>query len=282
MSRARPKKNSERTLRTALVQLRSGVDVGKNIAEMKRQTWKAAKAGARWIQFPEMAYQMSSKAVWRHEVEKYPEYLETFQAWAKELGVVLLPGTLREPSHRKGSYFNSLPVIGPNGRLLKTYRKLHLFQANLPDRRYNEAAYTCPGEDAMVVDLDGVKLGLTICFDLRFPELFRKLKHAGAQVITVPSAFVHHTGKAHWEVLLRARAIENQVFILAPNQTGIVGTGSRTFGHTLAVSPWGTVIGKKKAGVGSVLVDLNLDELKTVTQSVDAWACRRPELLPYI
>lgn len=272
------KKTAPRTaLRVALVQMSSRAEVAKNMEAMKRETWKAAKTGARWIIFPEMGYQMSGKPLWRNEVPRYSYYLETFQAWAKELGVVLLPGTLREPCDVKGRYFNSLPVIDSKGRVLTTYRKLHLFQANLPDRRYNEAAYTHPGKDPLIVDIDGIKLGLTICFDLRFPELFRNLKKQGAQIITVPSAFVHHTGVAHWEVLLRARAIENQVFVLAPNQTGIVGTGSRTFGHTMAVSPWGKVMKVKKSGPGIVYADLDLDELQSVTQRVDAWACRRTE-----
>jgi deaminated glutathione amidase len=262
----------------ALVQMTSGANADRNLIVMEKLARRAAKAGAAWIQFPEMAYLMSGKASWRREVERFSYYMGIFQNWAADLGVVLVPGTVREPSPMRGHYYNSLPVLGPDGKPLCIYRKIHLFQANLPDRRYNEAAYTTEGKEAVVVDIHGVKLGLSVCFDLRFPELFRELKKRGAQIITVPSAFVHLTGKAHWEVLLRARAIENQVFILAPNQTGKVGTGSKTFGHTMAISPWGEVIAQKKSGVSALMAQINLSDLEKVTHRVDAWACRRPDL----
>jgi deaminated glutathione amidase len=271
----------KKSLRVALVQMNSSADTAANLAWMKKKTYLAAKGGAQWVLFPEMGYQAAPKAAWRTEVAKYSSYLETFQSWARELGITLIPGSLREPAPRKHAYYNTLPVISRTGKVLAAYRKIHLFQATLPDRRYNEAAYTDRGTEVSVVDIEGVKLGLTICFDLRFPELFRALRGAGAQIITVPSAFVYHTGVAHWEVLLRARAIENQVFILAPNQTGVIGTGSRCFGNTVAISPWGKVFARKKDAAGILPVEIQLDEIATASQSLDAWGCRQPHVFQF-
>jgi predicted amidohydrolase len=189
---------------------------------------------------------------------------------------------LREPVARGGHRFsNTLPVFDATGKKIASYRKIFLFRANLPDDRvYEEKTHTDPGGEVVTLTLGGLTLGLSICFDLRFPELYRSLRRRGAQLFLVPSAFTVPTGKAHWETLLRARAIENQAFVAAPAQTGLVGEGKATHGHSLVLSPWGEKLAELPAGEGVLIADIDTTLIAEAESRVAAWSSRRDDLFP--
>jgi predicted amidohydrolase len=191
------------------------------------------------------------------------------RALARELKVwVLIGSALVARGSDKAA--NRAVLVSDRGEVITTYDKLHMFDVDLPNGdRYRESSLYEPGEDARIVDTPWGKLGLTICYDMRFPQLYRALAKAGAEIIAVPAAFTRPTGEAHWEVLLRARAIENGVFILAPAQGGTHEDGRTTWGHSIAVDPWGRILaaaGDDEPGV--VMVDLDLDQVRTTRQAI--------------
>lgn len=261
-----------KSVKIAMAQLTSGADLEQNLAKMRRMAETAAAAGAEVVAFPEMAYFMGKAAECAPLIPLYPEIVRRFRQWAKELRITLLPGSLREPGQSRS--FNTLPVIGPTGDLAAEYRKIFLFKANMPDRSYDEGEHCQAGQTTHCVG----NLGLAICYDLRFPELFRRLKKQGAEILIVPSAFTVPTGEAHWSVLLRARAIENQCFVVAPAQTGKLGDGRSTYGHSQIVSPWGEVMADLETREDVVTVTLDLGALSDARSRVDSWASRREDL----
>ncbi len=264
-------------MKIGLVQYHSSVHLEENIERMTEMT-KALKAqGADVVVFPEMAYLSGNSSVWSSKVNQYQNILMKLQEVAASCKVFLLPGTLREPSKEKGKFYNSLSIINPYGQVVATYRKIFLFKANLPDKNYDESKYCSPGSD-LVVTPEPCNFGLSICYDLRFPELFRKLKAKGAKIIFLPSAFTVPTGKAHWKTLVTARAIENQVFIVAPGQTGVNGDGNETYGHSLVVGPWGEVLCEMGSEEGYTTVDIDLNLIDLAKSKVDAEASKRNDL----
>jgi predicted amidohydrolase len=158
------------------------------------------------------------------------------------------------------------------------YRKIHLFDVDIAPGSYRESDTLIPGEDIVTTDIDGVRLGLTICFDVRFPELYRTLALAGAKIIAVPAAFTAFTGKDHWEVLLRARAIENQCYIIAPAQWGEHPVGRMCYGRSMIINPWGTVIAQAADGEGVVVATLDMTDLERIRTAVPSLANRRPSV----
>ncbi len=202
--------------------------------------------------------------------------LRRLRAVAAELRITLLLGSLLLKSgDPDGRFVNRSVLIGPEGAVIARYDKIHMFDVDLDGgESYRESAAFRPGDRAVTADAAGVRLGLTICYDMRFPALYRSLAQAGAQVLTVPSAFTVPTGRAHWETLLRARAIETGAFVLAPAQSGdhaaAHGRPRATWGHSLAVAPWGEVLADAGAGVGVTLVDLDLAEVDRARARVPA------------
>ena len=262
-------------------------DPERNLAEMEGLVARAKGQGAEAIAFPEMAYLMGGTKDWVPWVPRYRELLERFAGWARRHKLLLLPGSLREPvPGHPDRYYNTLPLFAPDGSLVTQYRKLYLFKASLPDRNYDEGQHCTAGDEIVVAETEHLTpetpltLGLSICFDLRFPELFRALKRRGAQVVVVPAAFTVPTGRAHWEVLLRARAIENQCFIVAPAQTGTVGEGKATYGHSLVVAPWGEILADLGDAPGLAVVPLDLAKIAEARGRVGAWPTPRPDVLP--
>jgi len=263
-----------KSVKIAMAQLTSGADLEQNLAKMRGMTETAAKAGAEIVVFPEMAYFMGPRDLCVPIVPRYLEILGRFREWAEEFKITLLPGSLREPGDARS--YNSLPAISSSGEVLATYRKVFLFKANMPDRSYDEGEHCLAGKAATAVG----NLGLAICYDLRFPELFRHLKKQGAEILIVPSAFTVPTGQAHWSVLLRARAIENQCFVVAPAQTGKLGDGRVTYGHSQIISPWGEVLADLGEKEEVTTITLEMDALSQARAKVDAWASRREDLFP--
>ncbi|MEO3678440.1 carbon-nitrogen hydrolase family protein [Rheinheimera sp. FR7-31] len=191
-------------------------------------------------------------------------------ALAQQFGVYLLAGSLPTTSSDPQRFSASSVLFGPNGSLLADYQKLHLFDVEVSDSTgsYRESASTYAGEKISLVQLPELKLGLSICYDVRFPGLMQALASRGMQVLTVPSAFTRVTGEAHWHTLLKARAIENQCFVLAPNQTGVHANGRETYGHSLIVDPWGRVLADAGSAEGWVSATIDLTECARLKQKM--------------
>lgn len=233
--------STSQTALVAVIQVNSDDDAERNFARAEVLTRKAAARGARLVVFPEnLLYEGSDRSMRQDPAEWGPR----FAALARELEITLIPGSQREPAGERA--YNTCLVYGPDGSELGRYRKVHLFDVDVPGGpSERESEYIAAGEpEAVVVEVPGVgPVGLTICYDLRFPGFFRRLVDAGARTIVLPASFALGTGKDHWLTLLKARAIENQVFLLAPDQFGRKPHGRYKFGKSAIIDPWGSVIG---------------------------------------
>lgn len=254
-------------MRAGLVQLTVTDDPGANLPVTLAFVREAAAKGAGFVLTPEMTNGLSSsrahqRAVFRSEAEDTT--LAALRAEAKALGIWLLIGSLGLlTTDADGRFANRSFLIGPDGEIIARYDKIHMFDVNVSATEiYRESEGYRPGTKAVMAETPFGVLGMTVCYDLRFPTLYRRLAQAGAQILTVPAAFNHITGSAHWEVLLRARAIETGCFVLAPAQTGFhpeaKGKGRHTHGHSLAVAPWGEVLADGGIEPGVTLVEIDL------------------------
>lgn len=266
-------------MRIALVQLTSGNEVAPNTSIVCDYIRGAAAAGARFISTPETTHLMEMD---RQEVLKKASFeekdagLAAFQSLAAELDVWLHIGSLIIKV-ADDKLANRSFLISPTGEITARYDKAHLFDVELGGgESYRESALYQPGNATTVVDVEGMKVGLSVCYDLRFPYLYRDLAQAGANVLLVPAAFTQPTGEAHWHVLLRARAIENGCFVLAAAQTGMHATGRGTYGHSLAIDPWGGVIADAGEEAGFTIVDLDLAMIEKVRQKIPSLTHDRP------
>lgn len=254
-------------MRAGLVQLTVTDDPAANLPVTAGYIRQAVAEGAEFVLTPEMTNGLSSsrshqRSVFRHEEDDAT--LATLRAEAKAAGVWLMIGSLGLLTHdADGRFANRSFLIAPDGSEAARYDKIHMFDVNVsPTEVYRESEGYRPGTRAVLAETPFARIGMTVCYDVRFPALYRRLAQGGAQVITVPAAFNHITGAAHWEVLLRARAIETGCFVLAPAQTGFhpeaAGKGRRTHGHSLAVAPWGEVLADGGTEPGVTLVDIDL------------------------
>ncbi len=203
-------------------------------------------------------------------------------SWAREiaaeLGIDLIAGSIAERVSGEERTFNTSVHVGPDGELRGVYRKIHMFDVEVDGTRYSESAAEQPGDRPVVTELrDGVLLGMSVCYDLRFPELYRLLAVAGAEILAVPAAFTLATTRDHWEVLIRARAIENQCFVLAPNQIGAHPPGDRSGGRSAIVDPWGLVLAVAPDAEGVIVADLDLAALRAIRTRLPSLASRRPQ-----
>lgn len=257
-------------MRAALIQLNSGADPSTNIPQTLAYIREAVAGGARFVLTPECTNLMSSnKALQATRVydEENDPTLAALRAEAKAHGIWLLIGSIgiRAEDENDHRFVNRCYMIGPEGQIVASYDKIHMYDVDVNENEiFRESDSYRPGTQAVTVDTPFGRVGLAICYDLRFPYLFRDLAHAGATILTIPAAFNHITGAAHWEVLMRARAIENGAFVLAPAQTGRhpghEGSPDRlTYGHSIAVAPWGEVIADAGTEAGVTFVDLDLD-----------------------
>jgi deaminated glutathione amidase len=200
---------------------------------------------------------------------------------ARELGIDLVAGSIaeRDDASVDGRGRNTSVHVGPDGADRATYRKLHMFDVQVGGRAYRESDGEAPGDAIVLSELaDGVKLGMTICYDLRFPELYRRLAVDGAEVVVVPAAFTEATTRDHWEILLRARAIEDQCFVVAANQVGRHAPGLRTGGRSMIVDPWGLILAQAPDTETYIIADLDLDRLRRIRADLPSLANRRPEI----
>jgi predicted amidohydrolase len=256
----------------AVVQMRSTADVSANLATASRLVEEAATRGARFVSLPE------NFAFLRSEGEPVPEaqgidgeWVSRMAALAARHRLLLLLGSLPERVPGDARVYNTSVLIAPDGRTIATYRKIHLFDIDLPGIAHlKESRSVIPGEDVVVADTELGAIGLSICYDLRFPELYRRQSARGARVLAVPSAFTDRTGKDHWEVLLRARAIENLAYVVAAAQWGAHGPGRASHGHALIVDPWGSVLAQVPDGEGVALAELDFERQDRIRRELPA------------
>lgn len=265
--------------RAGLVQMCSGRHIEANVVAATRLIREAVAQGAEYVQTPEVTtiMELDRKRLFAEcRSEDEDTSLAHFRALARELGIWLHIGSIAVKV-AGGKLANRSFVISPQGRIVARYDKIHMFDVDLPGgESYKESRNYAPGSDAVVVELPWCKLGLTICYDLRFPGLHRALAKAGAEVIAIPAAFTKMTGEAHWHTLIRARAIETQCFVLAAAQGGRHEHGRDTYGHSLIVSPWGEVLADGGTDPGVVLADIDLGVLADVRQRVPSLSHDRP------
>ncbi|MFL5320585.1 MAG: carbon-nitrogen hydrolase family protein [Myxococcaceae bacterium] len=261
----------------AACQMNSGADKAKNVDAAIRLIRKAKSVGASFVGLPE-------NFAWMGPEPERPSAAETLEGAtlarmaevARAEKVTLLSGSVLESGAPGGRLFNTSVMFGPDGARLAVYRKIHLFDVDVGDgMTYRESDAVAPGGEVVVASTAFGKVGMSVCYDLRFPELYRKHAEQGAVLICVPAAFTLMTGKDHWEVLLRARAIENQAYVIAPAQHGRHGEKRQTYGHALVADPWGLVTARASDGEGLAVGELDLELLDRVRKSLPALSHRR-------
>jgi deaminated glutathione amidase len=260
----------------AAVQMRSGQTPELNVEQASALIRQAAASGANYVQTPEMTNLVvtgRNNLMPRIHDEAADPSLLAFRALARELGIVLHIGSIALASG-DGRAVNRAFIIGRGGEIVARYDKIHMFDVDLPNgESWRESASYCPGDKAVLVDLPWLKLGVSICYDLRFPDLYHALAQAGAGLLAVPAAFTRQTGEAHWHVLLRARAIETGCFVVAAAQGGKHEDGRETFGHSLIIDPWGRVLADAgNAEPGIVLAEIDPAEVAKARQRIPALA----------
>jgi predicted amidohydrolase len=267
-------------LRVAAVQLNSTADPAANLEVADRLTRLAAKDGATLIVLPEKWTAIGSDAQLLAAAETLEgPAIEWARATARELGVDLVAGSIVERLSGLEKLANTSVHVDPHGELKAAYRKVHMFDVQIGERAYRESDLEEPGEEIVLSETGaGVELGLSICYDLRFPEVFRILAVRGARVIALPSAFTLPTTRDHWEVLLRARSIENQTFLVAANQVGSHPGGFHSGGRSMIVDPWGVVLAQAADREGHIVADLDLERQREIRERVPALANRRPDV----
>jgi predicted amidohydrolase len=269
-------------MRVAAVQLQGSADREGNLARAGDLVSEAARAGAEVVVLPELFSVYGDPEVLRASAEPLGGPLSR---WAGELagrlGIWLVAGSFIEAAGG-GGRFNTSVLHSPTGTVEAVYRKIHRFDVDVPGVTVLESEVVSAGEEVVLASVGGagsgaVPVGMAICYDLRFPELFRILALRGALLLVVPSAFAAVTGKAHWEVLVRARAIENQAFVIAADQVGPIGPGFEAHGHSMIVDPWGRVLAEKTGGEGVVLAEIDLGEQAEIRSRLPSLAHRRPD-----
>ena len=270
-------------LLAAVVQMTSRSDLSDNLVRAEALIAEAAARGAQLVGLPEnfALFARDDAERQRHaEVHEGPEagrgpIITALSAAARKYGVALVLGGMPERGPEANAY-NSAVYLSADGEITAVYRKIHLFDVAIPDgATYAESATTAGGKALVVVDTPWAKLGLSVCYDVRFPELYRELAKRGAEVLTVPAAFTQHTGRDHWHVLLRARAIENLAYVLAPAQFGANTAKRTTYGHALIVDPWGQVIAEVGDHEGVAVAELDFAYQATVRQQLPSLTHRR-------
>jgi predicted amidohydrolase len=266
-------------LKAAAVQLNATADGAANLATADRLVRAAAADGAELIVLPEKWTAMGSDEQLRAAAEPLDARSTRWaRALAAELGIELIAGSIVERVPEREKLANTSVHVGPDGELKAVYRKIHMFDVDVGGRSYRESDLEEPGEEIVLSrTADGLELGMSICYDLRFPELFRILAVRGARAFPLPAAFTLATTRDHWEALIRARAIENQAFVIAANQIGEHPGGSRSGGRSMIVDPWGIVLAQAPDGDGHVIAELDLERQREIRAKLPSLANRLPE-----
>jgi deaminated glutathione amidase len=262
----------------AAVQLNSTADRDRNLASADRLTRAAAAAGAQLVVLPEKWPCLGTPEQTAAGAEPFDgPTLAWARATARELGIDLVAGSFAERVEDRDRGSNTSVHVGPDGEVAAAYRKLHMFDVEVGGRTYRESEHEAPGDEVVLsTTAGGVELGLSVCYDLRFPELYRILAVRGARVLIVPAAFTLATTREHWEVLLRARAIEDQCFVVAANQIGEHAPGIRSGGRSMIVDPWGVVLAQAPDTETFALAELDLERQAEIRRTLPSLANRRP------
>jgi predicted amidohydrolase len=266
-------------MRIACVQLTAGPDKAENVTKADVLVERAAEAGARVVVLPEKWNGVGGPDVLRELAEPLEggPSVEAMAAWARRHDVWVVGGSITELRRGRERLSNTCCVLAPDGSLAAVYRKIHLFDVEVGGTVYRESEAEEPGDEPVVADVDGWGVGLSVCYDLRFPELYRILTLEGARILTLPANFTLATGRDHWHVLLRARAIESQCYVAAAAQVGEPMPGRPSYGHSLVVDPWGTVLVDAPDEETIVVADLDSARLARIRTTLPALANRRPE-----
>ena len=265
-------------MKIAALQMVSAPSVERNLESARRLIAEAASAGARLVALPEYFCFMGRSDRDKLAVAEAPgsgPIQQTLAEAARAHGVWVIGGTLPLQSREPERVLNANCVYAPDGSLAARYDKMHLFRYDNGRERYDEGRVLLAGAEPVAFDAAGLRVGLSVCYDLRFPELYRALMEPPCDLLSVPSAFTHTTGLAHWELLLRARAVENQCYVIAPAQGGVHENGRRTYGHSMVIDPWGDVLGVLPEGEGVVLADIDPERIAAVRKQLPALEHRR-------
>jgi deaminated glutathione amidase len=266
-----------RKMTAAAIQMSSTPEKEENFGTAQTLIREAVSAGAELVALPELWSCHGLEKVYHENSEPVPgPTTEFLGSLARELGVYVLGGSILEGMPGSERSHNTSTFFGPDGEMVAVYRKIHLFDVKAPDREYLESGTIAPGEEIVTAKAGAATLGLSVCYDVRFPELYRLLALRGAEVLAVPAAFTLQTGKDHWELLLRARAVENQAFVVAPAQWGRKADGRWTYGRSMIVDPWGTVLATCPDRDGYAMATMDLDYLERLRTEFPALANRRP------
>jgi predicted amidohydrolase len=265
-------------LRVACVQLNSGTDKAENLEKAERLVARAASTGADVVLLPEKWNAIGSADTLRANAEPLEggTTVEAMAGWAQQHGITLVGGSITEIREGRDKLSNTCVVFDPSGDLVAVYRKIHMFDVEVGGHVYRESEAEEPGEETLVCAAEGWRVGLTVCYDLRFPELYRILALEGAELITVPAAFTLYTGKDHWELLLRARAVENQCYVAAANEWGVHEDGKASYGRSTIVDPWGVVLAQAADEDTVVAAELDRAHMEQIRRSLPSLANRQP------
>jgi deaminated glutathione amidase len=268
------------SLRVACIQLTAGSDKAANLEQAERLVTRAVSLGAELVVLPEKWNLVGDSEALQVGAEtlEQGESVRAMADWAKRQGVVLVGGSIVERREGREKLSNTSLVFDASGELIARYRKLHLFDVEVAGQIYRESASEESGDEVVLTEVGGWKIGLTICYDLRFPELYRLLALAGAELVTVPANFTLRTGMAHWHTLLRARAIENALYLAAPGQIGEPTAGRPSYGHSLVVDPWGTVIAEAPDTQTVIVAELERSRVSEVRSRLPVLSQRRPDV----
>ena len=265
-------------LRVACVQLSSGTVKADNVEKAERLVARAAATGADVVVLPEKWNAIGSVETLRANAEPLDggESVSAMAGWARRHGITLVGGSITESREGREKLSNTCPVFDPSGELVAVYRKIHMFDVEVGGHVYRESEAEEPGEETLVCDAEGWRVGLSVCYDLRFPELYRILALEGAELLTVPAAFTMYTGRDHWELLLRARAVENQCYVAAANEWGVHEGGKASYGRSTIVDPWGVVLAQASDEDTVITAELDRRHLERIRRELPALANRRP------
>jgi deaminated glutathione amidase len=267
-----------RKIMAAAIQMSSTPEKEENRETGEALIREAVSAGADLVALPELWSCHGLQKVYRENAEPIPGPTTEFLGnLARELGVYVLGGSILEGGPGAQRLSNTATFFSPSGEMTAVYRKIHLFDVKVSDEEFVESANIAPGNEIVTAKAGAATVGLSVCYDVRFPELYRLLTLRGAEILAVPAAFTLQTGKDHWEILLRARAVENQAFVIAPAQWGRKADGRWTYGRSMIVDPWGTVLATCPDRDGYTLATLDLAYLNRIRTEFPALANRRPE-----
>jgi predicted amidohydrolase len=265
-------------LRIACVQINASGSKADNIERAEALVARAAATGADVVLLPEKWNGIGSAEILLEVAEPLEdgETVEAMSGWARRHGITLVGGSIAERREGRGKLSNTSVVFDPEGEIAAVYRKIHLFDVEVGGHVYRESETEEPGDEPVTCEVEGWRVGLSVCYDLRFPELYRILAVEGAELVTVPAAFTLYTGKDHWELLLRARAVENQCFVAAANQWGVNAGGKPSYGRSSIVDPWGVVLAQAPDEDCVISAELDRAAMERIRRTLPSLANRQP------